>query len=185
MGPFSRAGSDDHPRHGGLFQHVADGDIGDGHPVAVRDPARGAQHRLEAVPPAGLVDETAVLHLRPGERVVDRRLRGPEPAIAQQPPREGPVGEQPDPVRAAHLGHGSRWPAVHQRVADLVRDDRDSAPHREIEMDRVEVGDAELADPSLGPNLHQVKQAVEPTRIEVAPGVELERVEAAGPDPVE
>ena len=182
---FAGPGSDDDSGHGRLFQHVAHGDIGDGDAVAVRDPARGVQDRLEAVPAAGLVDEAPVLHLRPGERFVDRRFGGSQPAIAQQPPGERPVGKQPDPVRAAHLSHGPRGPAVHQRVADLVRDEGDSAPEREIEMDRVEVGDAEVADPLPGPDLQQMEQTVQPAGIGIAPGVELQDVQPVGTDPVE
>ena len=52
-------------------------------------------------------------------------------------------------------------------------------------MDRVEVGDSEVADPPLGPDLPQVEQAVQPAGVGIAPGVELKRVEPIGADAVE
>ena len=49
-------------------------------------------------------------------------------------------------------------------------------------MDGVEVGDAQVADPPFGPDLHQVEEAVQPAGVGIAPGMELEHVQPVGSD---
>ena len=185
VAPPARPGAHDHPGHAGLLEHVARAQVGDRNAQPVGDPPRSPQHLLKAVPSPCLVHEAAVLHLRPGQRVVDGWRRPVQPAVAQQPAGECPVGQQLHAVGPAHLGHGCGRAPVQQRVADLVADDGYAAVERHVQVHRVQIGRPQVQNLPLGLQVGQVEQAIQPARVGVVPGVELEQIDALHPNPPE
>ena len=83
-------------------------------------------------------------------------------------------------MSAADLGHRACRAPVQQGHADLVGDDRHAAAHRYIEVDGVAVGQPQMPDASGRLVLGEHEEAVQPARIGVVPGVELQQVDAIG-----
>ena len=74
-------------------------------------------------------------------------------------------------------------PAVEQREAHLVRHDGDAAGDRQAQVGGVDVRQAQLPDEALPPELVEVAEGVEPDRVVVGPGVELQQLEPLGAQP--
>ena len=141
------------------------------------DPVERSEEHLQRVPAAGRLDEAPVLHLAPVGDLAVAGFGPPEPALAHQPAGERPVGEQAHAVGETEGAHLAGRAAVEEREADLVGDDRDAVPDQQVEMARVEIGDAEAADQALTPQSVEMLHRVEIGGMLEAPPMELEKVD--------
>ena len=123
---LAEARADDDGGDGGLLQHPARRDIGDGDAMPPRHRSSAASTRCRAVPAADLLDEAAVFHLAPVGDVGGGGLGLAEPLLVEQPAGQRAVGEELHAVLEADGAHLFRGAPVEHGEADLVRSDRDA-----------------------------------------------------------
>ena len=86
---------------------------------------------------------------------------------------------------AANLRHRPGRAPVQQGEADLVGEDRQAAAHGHVEVDGVAVGQPQMPDAPGRLVLRKHEEAIQPARLGIVPGVELQEVDAVGVQPRE
>ena len=169
--------ADDHRRHAPLLHDEARGHVGERHAVTIGHRPCRTQHALQRRPAAGRADEAPVLHLRPGARAFPVGLVLPQPRVAEPAAAHRAVGEQAHAVFGAHGGEPAGGAAVDERAAHLVRHDLDATGEHQAQMRGIHIREPQMADAPLVLQVLQVEQRVEPRRVGVVPGVELQQVD--------
>ena len=143
------------------------------------------EQRLQPIPAARRLHEAAVLHLGPRLHAVRPRIVHIEPALGQKAARQRSVGEELDPAFETDVRHRAGGASVEEGERNLVRDDLDAGVEDHVEVHGVEVREPEVPDQPFVLQLLEGEEAVEPARIRVAPGVELEEVDRIRAEPVQ
>ena len=183
--PLAQPRPDDHTADRGVLQHPAAGDVGNRDAVPPGHARGRRQHVLKPRPSAGRSDEAAVLHPRPGAGLFPVRLGLAEPAFGEPSAGHGAVGQQLHAGLEAQRRHRARRARVEQGERHLIGDDRNAARQRHVQVGGIDVGEAEVTDQPLVAQFLQEEQRVEPARIGVGPGVELQQIEPFGAEPCE
>ena len=170
----------DHATDRRFFEDVARRNVGHRNAVLAGHAVHRSQQILKQVPTPGHLDESPVLHLRPGLKPLPGRVRFSEPALGQESPGDRPKDQQLDPVLQAQPGHVLLGAPVEQREADLVGHNVDPAVDRDAQVGRVEIGQPQVGDAPFILEFLQPEQAIQPTWIRIAPGVELQQIQAFG-----
>ena len=182
---LAEARADDDGGDGGLLQHPAGRDIGDGDAMPLCHGIEGGEHALQGVPAADLLDEAAVLHLAPVGDVGGGGLGLAEPFLVEQPAGQRAVGEELHAVLEADGAHLLRRAPVEHGEADLVRNDRDAELFEQQQVVGVEIGDAERADPAFVAERGELAHGVDVARVLEHPPMELQEIDAVGAQAVE
>ena len=102
------------------------------------------QQILKLLPASGLVDVALVLHLRPGIEVVLFGFGFIQPLLGQESACQCAEGQNLHAFLFAEFCHAVCGALIEQGEADLVGNDLDAGFKDDVEMRRVEVGEAEV-----------------------------------------
>ena len=136
--------ADDGGADGGVGEHPARGDVGDGGAVLLSRSSARARRRPGSAPIRPRRRRSACTSCGSSRR--SRRVRASEPAIREEAAAEGAEGEDGDVVLQRDVRERARRAAVEEGEADLVRGDLDAVPDSHAQVGGVEVGQADLAD---------------------------------------
>ena len=179
---LAEPGADDDAGDARLLEHVAGGHVGDrdavprGHTVRCR-----GSTRCSASQPAGDADEAAVLHLRPragafpvglvagraSDRSASRRRACRRRADATPCARQNGASARP---RARSSSENDTWFEITSMPLAM----------HHVEMRRVDVGQAQMADQALALQVLQDETALEPARIGIVPRMKLQQIDRIG-----
>ena len=109
----------------------------------------------------------------------------PSQLSERNPPQTVPYASKCTPWRAQVSASAPGETAVQQRADDLVGPDRNAVGQRQVQMRRVEIGHADLADQPLLAQRREFLQRVKPGGVLEAPPVELQKVDSRDPEPVQ
>ena len=93
--------------------------------------------------------------------------------LCEEPPCDSSIDQQLDPVFQTQLGHSTTGTLVEEGETHLIGDNLDPTVHNDSQVSGIEIGQTQMANEPLLLEFLQPKQAIQPVRIRIIPGMEL------------